>query len=615
MPIRLMLAALLLLVAGVAVGQAQEPEWRHAAALTGEPKYPEGFKHFDYVNPDAPKGGVVRFGVQGGFDSFNPILSTRGTPAAGLGYVNESLMTSSLDELDISATYGLLAEAMRYPADFSSVTFRLRPEARWHDGQPVTAEDVVWSYEQLIKNNPDQRFYYNHVKSAAVTGEREVTFTFDAPGNRELPHIMGQLTVLPKHWWEGKDAQGRQRDVGRPTLEPPLGSGPYRIKSFEPNRTIVYERVPDHWGKDLNVNVGMYNFDEIRFDEYRDTQVLLEAFKGDQYDWRSENSAKGWATGYDFPARQQGKVILEIFPDESSGLMQAFVPNLRLPKFQDIRVREALDLAFNFEAMEHTVFFGQYERINSYFAGTELATTGLPSGLELEILETVRDQVPPEVFTKEYRSPTNPTPQAERDNLRRALTLLQEAGYELRGRRMVNAKTGEPLTIEFLDQDPNGERLVLPYKQNLEKIGIELTLRIVDTPQYIERIRNRDFEMTTLGWPETLSPGNEQRGFWGSAAADEPSSRNYAGIKNPAVDKLIDRIIYAKDREELVAAVHALDRVLLWNRYMVPQFHIAAFRTARWDRFGHPDNIPPYTHGFPDIWWYDAEKAQRLATR
>jgi microcin C transport system substrate-binding protein len=524
-------------------------------------------------------------------------------------------MASSFDEIDISAQYGLLAEAMKYPPDYSSVTFRLRPEARWHDGRPITPEDVVWSFQMLIKHNPDQRFYYSHVTKAEITGEREVTFTFDAPGNRELPHIMGQLLVLPKHWWEGKDAQGRQRDIGKTTLEPPLGSGPYRIKSFEPNRTVVYERVADYWGKDLNVNVGSYNFDEIQYDEYRDTQVLLEAFKGDQYDWRTENSAKNWATGYNFPARQQGKVILEMFPDESSGLMQAFVMNLRLPKFQDIRVREALDLAFNFEAMEHTVFFGQYQRINSYFAGTELAAIGLPTGRELEILETVRDQVPPEVFTKEYKSPTAPTPEAERANLQRALELLKAAGYELRGRKLVKADSGEPFTIEFVDEDPNAERLILPYKQNLAKIGIEMTLRVVDTPQYIQRIRNRDFEMTTLGWPESLSPGNEQRGFWGSAAADEANSRNYAGIKNPAVDKLIEQVIYAKDREELVAATRALDRVLLWNRYVVPQFHIAAFRTARWDRFGRPQNIPPYTHGFPDIWWYDVEKAQAVAAR
>ena len=593
----------------------QDGEWRHATGLTGDPKYPAGFAHFDYVNPDAPKGGLVRFGTQGGFDSFNPILDTTGNVAAGITYIYETLMAPSYDELNISAEYGLLAEAVKFPADFARVTFRLRPEARWHDGQPVTADDVVWSFEQTIKNNPNQRFYYSHVAKAEVTGEREVTFTFDAPGNRELPHIMGQLQVMPKHWWEGKDAQGRQRDISKSTLEPPLGSGPYRIKSFEPNRTVLYERVPDYWGKDLNVNVGYYNFDQIRFDEYRDTAVLLEAFKGDQYDWRTENSAKNWATGYNFPARQQGKVILQEFPDKASGVMQAFVPNLRLEKFQDPRVRLALNYAWDFEGLADTIFFGQYKRINSYFAGTELASAGLPEGRELEILETVRDQVPPEVFTTPYVNPVSETPDAKRKNLREAIRLLTEAGYELRGRQLVNAKTGQPFTIEMLTSDPSQERYLLPFQQDLAKIGITMSLRSVDTPQFVERIRNREFEMIVGVWGQSLSPGNEQRGYWGSQSAEEPNSRNYAGIKNPAVDALIDRVIYAKDREELVAATRALDRVLLWNHYMVPQFYSDVFRTARWDRFGQPATISEYTPGFPDTWWFDPDRAQKIASQ
>jgi microcin C transport system substrate-binding protein len=370
--------------------------------------------------------------------------------------------------------------------------------------------------------------------------------------------------------------------------------------------------VPDYWGKDLPVNVGTYNLDEIRFDEYRDTSVLLEAFKGDQYDWRYENSAKGWATAYNFPAREQGKVILEEFPDHARGVWQAFVPNLRLPKFQDERVRRALNLAWDFESVKNTIFYGQYKRIDSYFAGTELASSGLPQGKELEYLNEVRDEVPPEVFTEPYTNPVGGSPEAERDNLRKALELMKAAGYELRGREMVNAKTGEPFTIELIENDSNVERYVLPYQQDLAKIGIKLSLRIVDTPQYIERLRNRDFEMTILVWGESLSPGNEQKGYWGSAAADQPTSRNYAGIKDPAVDKLIDDIIYATTREDLVAATHALDRVLLWNNFMIPQFYNDTIRTARWDRFGHPDNIPPYTAGFPDIWWWDAKKAAAI---
>lgn len=609
----------LLVVAGLSAGSAQESEpehaWTHANALTGEPKYPEGFAHFDYVNPDAPKGGTVRFGSQGGFDSFNPILDSAGNAAPGIAYIHDTLMTPSYDELDISAQYGLLAEAVTHPADYSSVTFRLRPEARWHDGEPVTAEDVVWSFEKTVEHNPNQRFYYNHVVSAEVTGEREVTFTFDAPNNRELPHIMGQLQVMPKHWWEGTDSRGRQRDIGRTTLEPPLGSGPYRIESFAAARNVVYARVDDYWAKDLNVNVGVYNFDKIRFEEYRDSSVLLEAFKGDQYDWRTENSAKNWATGYDFPARQQGKVILEEFPDKASGTMQAFIPNIRREKFKDPRVRLALNYAWDFEALKDSIFFGQYKRIASYFAGTELASSGLPRGRELEILESVRDLVPPEVFTTPFANPVSDTPEAKRNNLREALRLLTEAGYELRGRQLVNASTGEPFTIEVLIVDPSTERYMLPYQQDLQKIGIGMTIRSVDASQYIERLRKRDFDMIVGGWGQSLSPGNEQRGYWGSSSASEANSRNYAGISDPGVDALIDKVIYATDREELVAATKALDRVLLWNHFVIPQFYTDVYRTARWDRFGHPDNIPIYTPGFPDIWWYDTEKAQKVAAR
>jgi len=525
-------------------------------------------------------------------------------------------MAPSFDELNISAEYGLLAEAVKYPADYSSVTFRIRPEARWHDGEPVTAEDVVWSFEQTVANNANQRFYYSHVVKAEVTGEREVTFTFDAPGNRELPHIMGQLQVMPQHWWEGKDAQGRQRDISKTTLEPPLGSGPYRIVSFEAARTVIYERVEDYWAKDLNVNVGTYNFDRIRFDEYRDTSVLLEAFKGDQYDWRLENSAKNWATGYAFRAVDEGRVILETFPDKASGIMQAFVPNLRLEKFQDPRVRLALNYAWDFESIAESIFFGQYKRIDSYFAGTELASSGLPEGRELEILETVRDQVPPEVFTNPYANPVGGTPETGRDNLRTALELFTAAGFELRGRQMVNAQTGEPFTIELLENDPSVERYILPYQQNLAKIGIELTIRMVDTSQLIERLRNRDFDMTVMGWGQSLSPGNEQRGYWGSQAADVPGSRNLAGIKNPAVDALIERLIFAKNRDELVAATKALDRVLLWNHYVVPQWTYGKVRSARWDRYSRPDPLPKYgLSGFPTVWWFDANKAAKTGSR
>jgi microcin C transport system substrate-binding protein len=587
----------------ISPGLAQDGEWRHATGLTGEPKYPAGFAHFDYVNPNAPKGGLVRFGTQGGFDSFNPILDTMGNVAPGLGYLYDTLMTSSYDELNISAEYGLLAEAVKFPADFSSVTFKLRPEARWHDGQPVTAEDVVWSFEKTIEHNPNQRFYYNHVAKAEVTGEREVTFTFDAPGNRELPHIMGQLQVMPKHWWEGQDAQGRKRDIGRSTLEPPLGSGPYRIKSFDPNRVVLYERVPDYWAKDLNVNVGVYNFDEIRFDEYRDTSVLLEAFKGDQYDWRTENSAKNWATGYDFPARHQGKVILQEFPDKASGIMQAFVPNLRLEKFQDPRVRRALNLAWDSRPRRH-ISSASTSASTAISAGRRLASPAA-DGRELEILE-VRNKVPPKVF-QPLSQPVN-TPDAKRNNLREA-SASDGGGYELRAGQLVNARPASPSRSRLTQRS---RKSVHAAFNRTGKIGT-MTFRR-DTPQFTNASATRFRDDRRLVG-QSLSPGNEQRGYWGSQSADEQNSRNYAGIKNPAVDALIDKVIYAPNRDELVAATKALDRVLLWNHYMVPQFYSDVYRTARWDRFGHPERISEYTPGFPDTWWFDPERAQKIAIR
>lgn len=590
---------------------AEEPQWHHATALTGTPKYSADTKHFDYVNPDAPKGGLVRLATSGGFDTFNTILP-KGNPAPAIGLIYDRLMASSLDELNISAEYGLIAEAIRHPDDFSWVEFRLRSEARWQDGEPITVDDVVWSFNKTVELDPQQRFYYRNVVKAEAVGERTVRFTFDEPNNRELPHIMGQLLVVPKHWWQGTGPDGEPRDIARGTLEPPLGSGAYRIKSFDANRSITYERVKDYWAANLPVNVGTNNFDEIRYDSYRDTTVLLEAFKGDQYDYRAENSAKNWATGYDFPASRDGRVILETFPDKARGIMQAFVMNLRLDKFSDARVRRALNLAWDFETANRTTFFGQYKRIGSYFAGTELASSGLPQGKELEILEEVRELVPPGVFTTPYVNPVAGDTQKLRANLREAVGLLKQAGWERKGKQLVDAKTGEPFEIEFIAQDPGAERIVLPFARNLELIGIKLTLRVLDTPQYINRVRGRDFEMATLGWAESLSPGNEQRDFWGSAAADQSQSRNYAGIKDKGIDALIDKVIFARDRDELVAATRALDRVLLAHNFVVPQFYLDVDRTARWNRFAHPDSIPEYTNGFPTIWWWDEAKAARV---
>jgi microcin C transport system substrate-binding protein len=594
---------------------AQEPSWKHGLSLFGAPKYPAGFKHFDYVNPAAPQGGTVRQIAFGTYDNFNMVVAgIKGTLASGLELINESLTTPALDE--VSTEYGLLAETMSYPPDRSSVTYRLRDDARWHDGKPVTPEDIIFSLNTFKENSPQLAAYYRHVTKVEKSGERDVTFVFDGPGNRELPQIVGQLTVLPKHWWEGTDSKGRRRDITRTTLEPPLGSGPYRLKDFAPGRTIVYEKVANYWGKDLNVTVGTNNFAQIRYEYYRDTTVALEAFKGDQVDWRTENSAKNWATAYDFPAVRDKKVVLEEFPIRNFGVMQAFAFNIRRDKFKDPRLRRAFNFAFNFEEMNRQLFYGQYQRIDSYFDGTELAARGLPEGKELEILQMVKNQVPAELFSKPYTNPVNGNPQAVRNNLREALKLLRAAGYIIKNTKLVNAKTGEPFSVEFLANDPATERFVLFYKPSLQRIGMTVNVRLVDAAQYENRLRQWDFDIITASWGESLSPGNEQRGYWSSRAADQPGSRNLIGIKNPAVDKLIERVIYAKDRADLVAATHALDRVLLWHFYVVPQWSYPYQRTARWDRYSHPQSMPEYgLSAFPSIWWWDKDKAAKVPQR
>jgi len=594
---------------------AQTQNWRHALSLFGDIKYPEGFKHFDYVNPNAPQGGTVRQSALGTFDNFNTVVAgVKGSIAIGTDLFMETLTTSSLDE--VSTEYGLLAEAVRYPDDYSFVTYRLRAKARWHDGKPISPDDVLYSFDVLKKNSPFYGAYYRHVVKAEKTGEREITFTFDGPGNRELPQIVGQLPVLPKHWWEGTDKSGSKRDATRTTLEPPLGSGPYRLKDFAPGRTLVYEKVDDYWGKDLNVTVGTRNFQTIRYEYFRDSTVALEAFKADQVDWRFENSAKEWANSYDFPAVRDNRVVKEEFPTRNIGVMQGFAFNIRRDKFKDPRVRRAFNFVFDFEEMNRQLFFGQYKRIASYFEGTELAAAGVPSGKELEILETVRGKVPDEVFTKPYTNPVGGNPEAVRSNLREALALFREAGYEIKNTKLVDAKTGKPFTVEFLVDEPATERFVLFYKPSLERMGMTVNVRVVDAAQYENRLRQWDFDIIVASWAESLSPGNEQRGFWGSQAADQPGSRNLIGIKNPAIDALIERVIFTKDREDLVAATKALDRVLQWNFYVVPQWTYGKQRTARWDRFGRPETMPKYgASAFPSIWWWDAAKAAKVPQR
>jgi microcin C transport system substrate-binding protein len=594
---------------------AGEPIRRHGMSLVGSLKYPADFKHFDYVNPDAPAGGEIRLTstASSSFDTLNPI-PLKGEKALGLGMVMESLMAVSLDEP--STEYGLIAEWASYPDDYSSVTFKLRDEARWHDGQPITPEDVIFSMEVYKKYNPVAAEYYKNVIKGEKTGERLVTFTFDVKGNRELPQIVGELTIVPKHYWTGKDASGAQRDISKTTLEAPLGSGPYRIKSIDPGNLITYERVPDYWARNLPVRKGEYNFAKITYEYFRNASAAFEAFKVGQIDLWRESSSKNWATLYDFPAIRKGWVIKRddvILKNPQP--MQGFVFNIRRSKFSDPRVRRALGLAFDFEWANKNIFFDQYVRTSSYFQNTELASSGLPQGRELEILETVRNEVPPEVFTKEFKNPVNPTPQDLRNHLREAGRMLQEAGWRIKNGVLINTKTGEPLTVEFLVQAqaaPMWKRVVLPYIANLRKLGVKAQIRAVDPPQYKLRTDEFDYDVIIESIPQSDSPGNEQRNYWGSAAADRPGSRNYVGIKNPAVDKLVEKIIFAKDRAELVAAARALDRVLLWNYYVVPQWHLVNERIAYWNRFGLPKTLPTRALAVEAVWWFDKEKAEKL---
>jgi microcin C transport system substrate-binding protein len=595
--------------------QASGVQWGHCLPLSGDLKYPAGFKHFDYVNPQAPKGGTLRLAALGTFDNFNQVVAgLKGLFAAAAGTICDTLMVSSLDEP--MANYGLIAEEVGHSPNFTTISFRLRAAARHHDGTPITVEDVIFSFEAFKKTNPFIGAFYRDVEKVEKSGEREVTFRVGSPGNHEMPIVLGQLRVLPRNWWEGTDAAGKKRDIGATILEPPLGNAAYRIKEFVAGRKVVYERVKDYWAKDLNVNVGRDNFDEVRYEYFRDPMVALEAFKADHVDWRIENSAKNWAMAYDFSAVKEKRVVLEEFPQRDRGMMRAFAFNLRRDKFRDPRVRQAFNFAFDFEEMNKQFFFGQYRRINSYFEGTELACSGLPQGEELKILEPLRDKVPPEVFTTPYANPVSGTAEKVRANRQEGMRLLAAAGYEVRDHKQVNVKTGEALTAEILNltSDPLGsERFILFYKPSLARLGIDVSVRSVDDIQYENRLRDFDFDIMIATWPQSLSPGNEQRDLWSSQAADTPGSRNYVGIKNPAVDALIDRVIFTKSRADLVAATRALDRVLLWNQYVVPLFTDDRLRAARWDRFGKPDPLPNYGGAaFPAVWWWDAEKAAKI---
>ncbi|MGO7019941.1 extracellular solute-binding protein [Rhizobium leguminosarum] len=585
----------------------QDQPFQIGSSVISEMKYKPGFAHFDYVNPDAPKGGDLRLSASGAFDTFNPLLA-KGQAAVGLTLVYDTLMKPADDELLVS--YGLLAEGLSFPADVSSATFRLRKEAKWADGQPVTPEDVIFSLDKTKELNPLASNYYHHVVKAEKTGERDVTFTFDEKNNRELPNILGQLMVVPKHWWEAPGPDGKPRDISKTTLEPVMGSGPYKIASFSPGATIRYELRDDYWGKDLNVNVGQNNFRNVNYTYFGDRDVEFEAFRAGNSDYWQETTAARWATGYDFPAVKEGRVKKEEVanPLRATGIMQALVPNMRRDLFKDIRVREALNYGLDFEELNRTVAFNSYKRIDSYFWNTELASSGLPQGKELEILQGMKDKVPPEVFTTPYTNPVGGDPQKSRDNLRKAIALFKEAGWELKGNRMVNTKTGQPMSFEILLSSPMLERWAVPYANNLRKIGIDARIRTVDASQSVNRERSFDYDMIWNVWAETMNPGNEQADYWGSGSVNQQGSRNYAGIANQAVDELIRMIIFAPNRGEQIATIKAMDRVLLANHYVIPLFYRDTYNIAYWNTVTHPAEFPAYSLGFPDAWWSTSAK-------
>lgn len=575
----------------------------HAIAMHGEPKYGPDFKHFEYVDPNAPKGGTMRLGVTGTFDSFNPYI-IKGNAASGAGA--ETLLARSVDEA--FTEYGLIAETIEWPEDRTWVIFTLRPEAHWHDGAPITAEDVVFSFETLkTKGRPFFRFYYGSVSKVEALGKLRVKFTFSEQENRELPLIIGQMPILPKHYWEG-------RDFERSTLEPPLASGPYRVANFEPGRHVIVERVEGYWGRDLPINVGRHNFDRIRYDYFRDDTIVRQVLKAGDIDLRVENQAKAWALDYNVPATRDGWLVKKAFQHKRPTGMQAFIYNMRRPLFQSSKVRRALAYAFDFEWTNPNLFFGQYTRTKSYFSNSELASFGLPQGEELALLEPHRDRLPIEVFTTEYTVPVSDGSGWPRDNLMTATKLLAEAGWVVRDLKLVNAETGAPFTFEILLVSQAFERIVLPFTRNLKRLGIDIQVRLVDQSQYINRLRSFDFDMVVGGWGQSDSPGNEQRDYWSTEAASRPGSRNWVGIEDPVIDDLIECVISAPDRDSLIVRTRALDRVLLWGNYVIPQWHVQTDRMLYWDKFGQPEIVPK--DGVQvDTWWYDEDKAARLDER
>ena len=574
----------------------------HAIAMHGNPKYSSDFKHVDYVNPNALKGGKVTFSSTGSYDSFNRFI-LKGTPAAGIGNLYETLTSSSSDEA--FTEYGLIAESIEWPEDRSWVAYTIREEAIWHDGRKIKPEDVIWTFNTLMeKGHPFYKYYYGDVVEAIKESENKVRFNFKGNTNLELALIVGQLPVLPKHYWENKNFE-------ETTLEIPIGSGPYRIKDFDAGRSITYELDINYWGKNIPIKKGTENFGTIKYEYYKDRSIEREAFKSGDIDLFSENSSKEWATSYEIPAVKNNLIKKDLIGHENPQGMQAFVYNTRREIFKDKKVREALSYAFDFEWTNKNLFYDAYKRTNSFFENSELASSGLPSGKELELLHSYMDLLPQEMFITEFSVPKTDGSGFIRKELQKATELLKQSGWILKEGKLVKNNTGKKFVFEILLVSPAFERIVLPFVDNLKKLGIEVSVRTIDSAQYQNRIDSFDFDMIVSTFSQSLSPGNEQRNFWGSDAAKTNGSRNIIGIENSVTDLLIEKVISAKNREELIQSTRALDRVLLWGHYVIPQWHISSYRTLYWDIFDKPEIRPKYSLG-TNTWWIDPEKEKNI---
>jgi microcin C transport system substrate-binding protein len=599
---------LILLQSELRASDAVAP-WRHGISLTGEPKYAADFKHPDYVNPQAPKGGKLRLGALGTFDNFNPFISgVKGNLASNLLLIYDSLLMQSLDEP--TTEYGLLAEAVAYPADFSFAAFRLRSDARWHDGKAITADDVIFSFNAWKTISPQWNRTYLKVSRVEKISDREVRFTMAEPGDAALPLYLGQMPILPKHWFEGVNAEGKSRDINMTSLEPPLGSGPYKLDAFVAGRSVSYSRIANYWGAALPMRIGTDNFDRVEIEYFRDPNVLFEAFKADVIDFRREQSLKNWVVGYDTPAVNSGRMIKETFGIERLGILKAFVFNQRRAKFQNAKLREALAMAYSFDDANRSIYHSMLSRPASYFPNTDFEAKGAASDSERKLSAEFAGGIPREALSTIPEVRQMPT----RARLLRALTLLKELGYRLKGDKLVDAR-GEQLSIEFLLEDAAMETVTSLYAENLQKLGIATPIRVVDDVQYQNRLRTFDFDIIVHAWVQGHAPGAEVREYFSSASADQRGTNNVAGLKNPAIDALVERLVLAPNREEKVAAGRLLDRILRASHFAVPLSTEDREFVAVWNRFGRPATMPRYGGAsFPSIWWWDAEKAAKTGS-